>query len=387
MRLARFAVDANASRGRYYEEANADFRSPFQRDRDRIVHSTAFRRLANKTQVFVSHEGDLFRSRLTHSLEVAQVARALARRLKLNEDLAESIALSHDLGHPPFGHTGEDTLNALMQPYGGFDHNAQALRIVSYLEERYARFRGLNLTWETLEGMAKHNGPLEAPLPWAMEALVQSWDLEVSTHASLEAQIAAIADDIAYNHHDIQDGLRSGLIVHEQLLDVPVLRQLLLDAEREHPKSTKKIQRYEAFSKFFSSMVNDVYEETLRNLSFAPERVEDIRNHPTQIVRFSDGFYNEMKALRAFLFEKLYRHPEIMEQRELASEMLMKVFNYVFENPEKLPEDWRQDIDLTSNTLRARLASDYVSGMTDNYVSNDWNFVHQLKWTKTPRKS
>lgn len=380
--MAKFALDPQKSRGRFFDEKRDDFRTVFQHDRDRIIHSTAFRRLANKTQVFVSHEGDLFRSRLTHTLEVAQVARTLARRFALNEDAAEAIALSHDLGHPPFGHTGEDALAAKMKNYGGFDHNAQALRIVTLREERYAAFEGLNLTWEIMEGITKHNGPVLEPLPWALDEINQNWDLELATHASLEAQIAAIADDIAYNHHDLQDGIRAGLINDEDVCEVPLMQGFYDEARKQWPNARAKIIRYDALSRFFGAMVNDVFDETSRNLQFEPRSVDDIRNHGAQIVRFSDRFYSELKTLRTFLFNRVYRHPSVMDMRDIASEMIDKAFDFAFENPQSLPADWLTGEDISDDTRRARLVCDYVSGMTDGFLSVDWQFAHGLDWPK-----
>ncbi len=380
MARALYAVNPASSRGRYFEENRADFRSPFQRDRDRIIHSTAFRRLAHKTQVFVAHEGDLFRSRLTHSLEVAQVARALARRLHVDEDLSEAVALAHDLGHPPFGHTGEETLEKLMSAFGGYDHNAQALRIVTTLEERYPNFPGLNLTWESLEGIAKHNGPLKRPYPWAITEIADQWDLELNNHASLEAQIAAVADDIAYNHHDIQDGLRSGLVNEAQLRQLPIMARHFDAVQTAYPEASSKVRRYEALSSFFAEMVNNVYDQTMRNLAFQPQSAEAIRAHQNQIVRFSDEYFLELKSLRAFLFANLYRHDEILQMRKIATEILDRAFAYAFDNPNVLPEDWRKSADLSDDTMRARLVCDYISGMTDNYISLDWKFAHGLEW-------
>jgi dGTPase len=310
--LAPFACQPDQSRGRLFPEAMSSFRSPFQRDRDRIIHSSAFRRLKHKTQVFVEHEGDYYRTRLTHSIEVAQVARTIAGVLGLNTDLAEAIALAHDLGHTPFGHTGEDAMERLMAPFGGFDHNAQALRIVTRLERHYAGFDGLNLTWESLEGIAKHNGPVtgpnadakhEGPLPYALAEVNAAWDLELHTHASAEAQVAAIADDVAYSHHDLHDGLRSGLFTEEDLMDLPVTGPAFQEVDRLYPGLERMRRRHEALRRVFGRMVEDVIAVAQNRLASAqPKSVDDIRHLGTTVIRFSKPLYQELKAVRSFLF-------------------------------------------------------------------------------------
>ena len=324
--LAAFACQPEQSRGRLYDEGMSTFRSPFQRDRDRIIHSSAFRRLKHKTQVFVEHEGDYYRTRLTHSIEVAQVARTISGVLGLNTDLAEAIALAHDLGHTPFGHTGEDALARLMEPYGGFDHNAQALRIVTRLERHYAGFDGLNLTWETLEGIAKHNGPVIGPnaddkhkhdpdhLPYALAEVNRAWDLELSTHASAEAQVAAIADDVAYSHHDLHDGLRSGLFTEEDLMELPVAGPAFRAVDELYPGLDRMRRRHEALRRVFGRMVEDVIHVAQNRLDAAkPQSVDEIRHMGTTIIRFSKPLYQELKAVRSFLFHRMYRAPTVME--------------------------------------------------------------------------
>ena len=381
MSLATYATHDHNTRGRIFPEDRLDFRAPFQRDRDRIIHSTSFRRLMHKTQVFVVHESELYRTRLTHSIEVAQVARTLARRLSLNEDLAEVVALAHDLGHPPFGHTGEDVLHEKMSAFGGFDHNAQALRIVSELEVRYVHFRGLNLTWESLEGIAKHNGPVTGALPWAMAPLAEQVDLELDTHAGAEAQVAAIADDIAYNHHDLQDGLRSGLLSDEHVREVPILSRAF-DAEiTRNDGAPAKILRHGALSRFFAMMVEDVYAETKRRLdALSPKRVEDIRNNGRPLVAFSDEMLADINAVRKFLFASLYRHESVIEMRKTAQAMTAKTFDHLMENPNELPSDWINNVSIDDRTVRARLVCDYLSGMTDRFVSRKWAHAHGEKW-------
>jgi dGTPase len=377
--LAPFACQPDASRGRLHEEGMSTFRSPFQRDRDRIIHSSAFRRLKHKTQVFVEHEGDYYRTRLTHSIEVAQVARTIAGVLGLNTDLAEAIALAHDLGHTPFGHTGEDALGALMAPYGGFDHNAQALRIVTRLERHYAGFDGLNLTWETLEGIAKHNGPVTGPfadekhigpLPYALAEVNAAWDLELHTFASAEAQVAAIADDVAYSHHDLHDGLRSGLFSEVDLMDLPVTGPAFEEVDRLHPGLDPMRRRHEALRRVFGRMVEDVIAVARGRLEAAlPQSVEDIRAMEGTVIRFSKPLYQELKAIRSFLFTRMYRAPSVMKERARVTEMVNGLFPLFLRRPELLPAEWRQDVEAaTTDTELARIVADYVAGMTDRFA-------------------
>ena len=377
--LAPYACQPEASRGRRYPESMSSFRSAFQRDRDRIIHSSAFRRLKHKTQVFVEHEGDYYRTRLTHSIEVAQVARTIAGVLGLNTDLAEAIALAHDLGHTPFGHTGEDALGALMQPFGGFDHNAQAIRIVTRLERHYAGFDGLNLTWETLEGIAKHNGPLTGPnadtkhagpLPYALAEANADWDLELHTHASAEAQVAAIADDVAYSHHDLHDGLRSGLFTEEDLMELPVTGPAFEAVDRLYPGLEKMRRRHEALRRVFGRMVEDVIAVAQGRLEAArPQSVEEIRGMGTTIIRFSKPLYQELKAIRSFLFTRMYRAPSVVVMRAEVTEVVNGLFPLFLSRPELLPGEWRADIEAAKDeTELARIVADYVSGMTDRFA-------------------
>ncbi|GHC16423.1 dGTPase [Gemmobacter caeni] len=377
--LAPFACLPEASRGRRHDEGMSTFRSPFQRDRDRIIHSSAFRRLKHKTQVFIEHEGDYYRTRLTHSIEVAQVARTISGVLGLNTDLAECVALAHDLGHTPFGHTGEDALARLMQPYGGFDHNAQALRIVTKLERHYAGFDGLNLTWESLEGIAKHNGPVigpfadkkhEGPLPYALAEVNADWDLGLDTHASAEAQVAAIADDVAYSHHDLHDGLRSGLFTEEDLMELPVTAPAFEEVDRLYPGLEKMRRRHEALRRVFGRMVEDVIHVAQNRLEAAqPKSVDDIRHMGTTIIRFSKPLYQELKAVRSFLFHRMYRAPSVVKMRTEVTAMLDDLFPLFLRRPDLLPEEWRADIEAaTDDTQLARIVADYVAGMTDRFA-------------------
>ncbi|NPD15595.1 deoxyguanosinetriphosphate triphosphohydrolase [Xinfangfangia sp. D13-10-4-6] len=380
--LAPYACQPEASHGRLHDEGMSTFRSPFQRDRDRIIHSSAFRRLKHKTQVFVEHEGDYYRTRLTHSIEVAQVARTISGVLGLNTDLAEAIALAHDLGHTPFGHTGEDALARLMQPYGGFDHNAQALRIVTRLERHYAGFDGLNLTWETLEGIAKHNGPVIGPnadekhkhdpdhLPYALDEVNRAWDLELSTHASAEAQVAAIADDVAYSHHDLHDGLRSGLFTEEDLMELPVAGPAFRAVDELYPGLDRMRRRHEALRRVFGRMVEDVIHVAQNRLEAAqPQSVDEIRHMGTTIIRFSKPLYQELKAVRSFLFQRMYRAPSVMEVRAKVTGVMDDLFPLFMNDPALLPAEWQEDIRAAGDeTLLARIVADYVAGMTDRFA-------------------
>ena len=380
--LAPYACHPDASRGRLHPERMSSFRSPFQRDRDRIIHSSAFRRLKHKTQVFVEHEGDYYRTRLTHTIEVAQVARTIAGVLGLNTDLAEAVALAHDLGHTPFGHTGEDAMEALMAPYGGFDHNAQALRIVTRLERHYADFDGLNLTWETLEGIAKHNGPVtgpnadrkhDGPLPYALAEVNALWDLELDTHASAEAQVAAIADDVAYSHHDLHDGLRSGLFSELDLMELPVTGPAFAEVDALHPGLDKMRRRHEALRRVFGRMVEDVIAVAQGRLEAArPTSVADIRHMGTTVIRFSKPLYQELKAIRSFLFTRMYRAPSVMVERARVTQVVNGLFPLFMANPHLLPPEWQQDVAAArGDTELARIVADYVAGMTDRFALSE----------------
>lgn len=390
--LKPYACHPQDSRGRLHDESISTFRSPFQRDRDRIIHSSAFRRLKHKTQVFVEHEGDYYRTRLTHTIEVAQVARTIAGALGLNTDLAEAVALAHDLGHPPFGHTGEDALHELMAPYGGFDHNAQALRIVTKLEKHYAGFDGLNLTWETLEGIAKHNGPAisdhggshSAPtrelLPYALIEVDNLWDLELSTNASAEAQVAAVADDCAYNHHDLHDGLRAGLFTENDLCELPVIGECFAEVDRLHPGLEPMRRRHEALRRVFGVMVEDVIAVAENRLTaLQPQSVDDIRSMEGPIIRFSKPLYQNLKAIKGFLFTQMYRAPSVVVERQRVTMMVNALFPLFMEQPELLPEDWHEDVARAvargneGQTELARVVLDYVAGMTDRFAIQEYH--------------
>ncbi|SHH14754.1 deoxyguanosinetriphosphate triphosphohydrolase [Marivita hallyeonensis] len=367
---ARFACDPKGSRGRLYPEEESEFRSCFQRDRDRIIHASAFRRLKHKTQVFIEHEGDYFRTRLTHSIEVGQVARTIAKTLGLDLELTEAVALAHDLGHTPFGHTGEDALNALMQPYGGFDHNAQAIRIVSSLERHYADFDGLNLTWETLEGIAKHNGPVGAPVPLALADYNARHDLELHTHASAEAQVAALSDDIAYNHHDLHDGLRAELFSTDELAELPIVSDCFTEVDRKHPGLNYYRRRHEALRRFFGLLVSDVITVTRRNLAdLDPQSPTDIRHAGRMMVQFSPDLWTHLKVIREFLFHRMYRAPDVVTMRTQVTDVINTLFPLFMSDPSLLPKQWRKDVaEVTSDTELARIVADYIAGMTDRFA-------------------
>jgi dGTPase len=368
---APYASTPETSRGRLYPEEESNIRSCFQRDRDRIIHASAFRRLKHKTQVFIEHEGDYFRTRLTHSIEVAQVARTIAGSLNLNPELTEAVALAHDLGHPPFGHTGEDALHDLMAPYGGFDHNAQAIRIVTNLERTYAEWDGLNLTWDCLEGIAKHNGPVTGDIPIALAEYNALHDLELHTHASAEAQVAALSDDIAYNNHDLHDGLRAELFSTDELAELPILRDCFAEVDRIYPGLNYYRRRHEALRRFFGVLVEDVINVTRSNLTaIAPQNVQDIRDAGRMMARFSDGIWNDLKVIREFLFHRMYRAPEVVETRSKVTQIVRDLFPLFMANPEVLPKQWRKDVDAVAGdeTALARIVCDYISGMTDRFA-------------------
>ncbi len=367
---ADFASDPDTARGRLVPEEESTFRSCFQRDRDRIIHASAFRRLKHKTQVFVEHEGDYFRTRLTHSIEVAQVARTIAGALRLNGELTEAVALAHDLGHTPFGHTGEDALHALMQPYGGFDHNAQAIKIVTALERHYAEFNGLNLTWDTLEGIAKHNGPVEGELPHALAEYNARHDLELHTHASAEAQVAALSDDIAYNNHDLHDGLRAGLFTEAEIAELPMVGPAYAEVDRLYPDTDSYRRRHEALRRVFGVMVSDVIETSAGLLKASGARSpDDIRHLGRPVIRFSDPVWRDLRQIREFLFTRMYRAPSVMEQREKVTKVVKDLFPLFLSRPDLLPRHWADAVEAAQDDVTlARMVSDYIAGMTDRFA-------------------
>jgi len=374
--LAPYACDPAHSRGRLHDEPESSYRSAFQRDRDRVIHCGAFRRLKHKTQVFVYHEGDYYRTRLTHSLEVAQIARTVSRALGLNEDLAEALALAHDFGHTPFGHAGEDALDAAMAPYGGFDHNAQTLRLVTKLEHRYPTFDGLNLTWETLEGLVKHNGPLtgprvaeERPIPAAIAEYVAGHDLALDTYPSAEAQVAALADDIAYNSHDVDDGLRAGLFDLDDVADLPLVGPAFENMRARYGDIERSRLIHVAISQMIGAMVEDLLGETRRRLhASAAASVADIRALDGPVAAFSAELAAADRAVKAFLHENMYRHHRVNRMTSKARRVVGEMFALLFAEPELLPAEWRRPAEQKDAAGRARTIADYIAGMTDRYA-------------------
>lgn len=367
MTRAPYASDPARSRGRQYRQAASEVRDPFQRDRDRIIHSTAFRRLKHKTQVFVSPDGDHFRTRLTHSLEVAQIGRVIARELGLHEDLTEALCLAHDLGHPPFGHVGEDVLTAAMEPYGGFDHNANTLRIVTRTEQRYAEFDGLNLSWETLEGLAKHNGPIYQPT-WALAEIDAAYPLDLGSYSSLEAQVAALADDIAYDNHDLDDGLRARLFSLDDALAVPFVAETWTMVRERFPNSKPDRLPAELVRHQIGRMVADVLAETRRRLAEVnPRSVEDVRAAGRTLVSFSGAMAQCERDLKSFLRERMYFHPVNLRIREPARAVVAGLFDRYHAEPAAMPEEWAATTP-ADEPGRARHVADFIAGMTDRYA-------------------
>ena len=366
---APFSSDPLHSKGRRVAEEEFIFRSCFQRDRDRIIHASAFRRLKHKTQVFVEHEGDYFRTRLTHSIEVAQVARTIAGALGLNGELTEAVALAHDLGHPPFGHAGEDVLHEMMDPYGGFDHNAQAIKIVTDLERHYAEFDGLNLTWECLEGIAKHNGPVVGELPYALAEYDATHDLELYTHASAEAQAAALSDDIAYNNHDLHDGLRAGLFTDADIMRLPIIGEAFAEVDAAYSNLETDRRRHEALRRVFGVMVSDVISTSRVILDESgATSARDIRHLGHPVIRFSEGVFADLREIRSFLFNQMYRAPAVMAKRAEVTTVIRELFPLFLNDPSQLPANWHEELQGADKIAIARRVCDYISGMTDRYA-------------------
>jgi len=387
--LADYACKPSESRGRLFSEPETPSRSCYQRDRDRVIHSSGFRRLKHKTQVFVYHEGDHFRTRLTHSLEVAQITRSVCRSMHLNEDLGEVLALAHDLGHPPFGHVGETILDECMKGYQGFDHNAQALRLLTRLERRYASFDGLNLTWEALEGLAKHNGPLvdkpidykkpPADLPFAIRDYLPENDLKLHTYASAEAQLAALADDIAYSSHDLDDGLRAGLFDINELMHIPVVAQLIDEVMLTYPKAPKDILIHELVRRIINRMVADMVVETGRRLKkLDPKSVDDIRNAGEPVVAFGRNMEKAVKELKAFLFERMYRHYLVNRMASKAKRVVMDLFDLYISEPGCLPTEWSERANGAGTEETARVVADFIAGMTDRFAFSEHGKMFDL---------
>lgn len=382
---ANFATKAEESRGRLFDEPESATRTAFQRDRDRIIHSGAFRRLKYKTQVFVYHEGDNYRTRLSHSLEVAQIARSISRVLGLDEDLAETLALAHDLGHTPFGHAGEDALDACMKGFLGFDHNAQTLRIVTKLEHRYAEFDGLNLSWETLEGLVKHNGPVltkdvrAEDLPRALTEYAEIQDLELSTFAGPEAQVAALADDIAYNNHDIDDGLRAGLFTINDLLALPHVGEAFQSVMDQYPTLEETRVIHESVRRLIGSMIGDVIAETRRRVDEAkPQSAADVRAMSQALVSFSPEMNRHNATLKKFLFERMYRHFRVNRSMSKAKRIVADLFTLLHDEPELLPPEWQAGCDGVRGMKSARRVCDYIAGMTDKFAIEEHKRLFDL---------
>lgn len=389
-----YACDPDLSRGRQFTEPPSQTRSQFRRDCDRVIHSTAFRRLKYKTQVFVFHEGDHYRTRLTHSLEVAQIARALARQLGLDEDLTETLALAHDLGHPPFGHAGERALDTCLKAHGGFDHNAQTLRVVTSLEHRYPDFDGLNLTWESLEGIVKHNGPLvarsgapvgryrEHGIPVGISDFVRTYDLGLWSFASLEAQIAAIADDIAYDAHDIDDGLRAGLFTVDDLKVIRVAAEIIADIDRHYPGLDDIRRGAELVRELISRLILAVFSEARLRLERArPASVEEVRNQAESLIAFPAEMAQAEAAIKAFLYERMYRHSRVMRVMGEAEQILFDLFARYHNHPGDLPSEWLpHGHSGETETERARRIGNFIAGMTDRFALTE----HQRLFDSTP---
>ena len=371
--LALYASNPQQSRGRLFKEDDSTYRSCFQRDRDRIILSSSFRRLKHKTQVFLENEGDYFRTRLTHTIEVAQVARTIASALGLEVDLAEGISLAHDLGHPPFGHTGEEALDILMMPYGGFDHNSQSVLIVTSLERHYAQWDGLNLSWEVLEGMAKHNGPMISGIPEVIREYSSRHNLELQTFSSGEAQVAAIADDIAYNHHDVLDGIRAGLLSVDDIRTLPILASCFNEVDKLYPGIDNLRQRHEALRSFFNFLVSDVIIESKKLLGdLSAQSVIDIRNATKPVIQFSPKVRDDLDIIRAFLFKEMYRSPPLLQMRKMATQITNELFTFFLRDQVQLPKKWQADLqNCSSKTNVARVVSDYIAGMTDRFAISE----------------
>jgi dGTPase len=384
--LAPFACKPEESRGRVYAEPDSLTRTPYQRDRDRIIHASAFRRLKYKTQVFVYHEGDHYRTRLSHTLEVAQIARSIARALWVNEDLTEAIALAHDLGHTPFAHIGEEYLQECMKPFGGFEHNDQSLRILTKLERKYPGWPGLNLSWETLEGVVKHNGPVKrAVLPATLKEVQLQTDLRLETYASLEAQVAAISDDIAYNNHDVEDGLRAGMFTLSDLEALELLRPIIRKARKDWPEVSDHYIVQETVREMIGEMVTDVLAQTRKNLERKkPKSADDIRKAGEQMVAFSPDMFKKVEELRAFLHKKMYRHFTVNRIWLKVERIIPDLFNAFMKRYSLLPDHWQERVEeaggLIDNIAQARIVCDYIAGMTDRYAIREHERLFDLYW-------
>ncbi len=377
--LASYACFPEKSKGRLVKEKLSSERSEFSRDRDRIIHSTAFRRLEYKTQVFLYNEGDHYRTRLTHSLEVSQLARSIGRILKLDEELCEATALAHDIGHSPFGHAGEYALEEAMENYGGFDHNAQTIRILTKLENKYHNFVGLNLTWESLEGLAKHNGPVKNP-PRALKEFNDNWDLKLNTYPSLEAQTSAIADDIAYNSHDIEDGINAGLFTLEEISELPVIKTIIKNLKSKTRNLHSSILVNEVRSEFIKHMIKDVVETSQVSLKKNKiKTIDDVRDAGSLVINFSKEFTKELQVIRKFLSEKMYHHHKVQIMTRKAKRIVKELFDFYLENPGTLPSQWRKDYK-NKKDIAINIA-DFIAGMTDRYAFTQYKKIFDVDYT------
>ncbi|MDG4543622.1 MAG: deoxyguanosinetriphosphate triphosphohydrolase [Rickettsiales bacterium] len=388
--LAPYACDFLKSKGRIYPEERSNNRSDFRRDCDRIIHSTAFRRLEYKTQVFVNHEGDHYRTRLTHSLEVAQIARSISRNLSLNEDLAESLALAHDLGHTPFGHAGEEALREAAKDYCGFDHNAQTLKVLTHLEDKYAAFDGLNLTWESLEGIVKHNGPItgkyrdkeryDGNVHPVISKIDDQFNLQLDKFPSAEAQIASFADDIAYNNHDIDDGIRARLFTVNDVKKLPIVGNMFRELANEFTNLSESRLIHEANRRMINRMVVDLTRHTLKNIKdFNIETVDDIRNLDRPVVGFSKGMHENVKTIKEFLNENMYKHYKVSRMTSKAKRIIQDLFAILNTEPECLPNDWREKaLNAENANKRSEVVVDYIAGMTDRYAIDEHKKLFDL---------
>ncbi len=366
------AANPDNSKGRLYNENDIDLRNPFERDRARVIHSNSFRKLKYKTQVFIESESDYFRTRLTHSLEVAQISRSICRLLHLNEDLGETVALAHDLGHPPFGHSGEDALNELMQNFGEFDHNDQTLRILTSVEKRHPYFDGLNLTWESLEGIVKHNGIFEKNLSYHLNNYNQKHDLKLASQPLLESQIASISDDIAYNNHDIEDAIRANLINLDELSEIIFFKNIILELQDQYKNISDKQLLYQVLRNSMSKMINDIFNSTSMNLNKKNISINYIQNHNSYLVTYSNDMLKNCNSIKEFLNIYVYNHENLLDKKNYSKNVVQKLFLYFKNNNDKLPNDW-----LVQNIEIERLICDYISGMTDRFALNLYKDIYE----------
>ncbi len=371
----QLAANPKLSRGRLYKEYDDDqFRTPFERDRGRVIHSSSFRKLKHKTQVFIESESDYYRTRLSHSLEVAQITRSLCRLFSLNEDLGETVALAHDLGHPPFGHNGENALNLSMSIHGGFNHNDQTLRVITLIEKRHPDFDGLNLSWESLEGIVKHNGPIFEKIPYHIQNYNSFHNLDLIKQPNLESQVAAISDEVAYNNHDVEDAIRAGLITNHQLNEVVFFKDIINEIKDKYKQINDNILTYQILRKSISKMIMDIYEHTRKVINRSElKSLESIRNHSNFVVSMSQDMNSNCLSIRDFLYENVYNHKSLLIKRKRAEKIIVKLFNYFETNPNKLPEDWKNK----NNNAIERNICDYVSGMTDRYASRLYSSIYE----------